>query len=233
MINKILLIFISLSSVAFPRPESKLPSSPVTMDKSSEYAELYNELDNTVSIPSYEVFSLAVKGYQNLKKTDNITKNILTIIDLSLASTEKRLWVIDMDNRKILFNDLVAHGKNSGDNLAGRFSNQRNSNMSSLGFYITGSTYSGCHGLSLLLDGKDKDYNNNARDRAIVVHGAAYVSNEYIKKYGRIGRSFGCPALSLESYQSIINAISGGSCMFIYYPDEDFIKKSNVLNGIV
>jgi hypothetical protein len=137
-----------------------------------------------------------------------------------------------MDSKKVLFHDLVAHGRNSGDNFAGKFSNTPNSNMSSLGFYVTGDTYTGKHGLSLYLNGMDPDFNDKARERSIVIHGADYVSQNFIRKYGRLGRSFGCPALSMESYKSIIDTICQGSCLFIYYPDEGFVRQSTVLNSI-
>ncbi|HLN54591.1 MAG TPA: murein L,D-transpeptidase catalytic domain family protein [Bacteroidales bacterium] len=209
-------------------------NAPVfTRDETPEQQIVYNELIslNSPDVPSYEVFELAYRGYNNLMKKQAFSKNILSIADFSKPSTEKRLWVIDMNTRKILFHDFVAHGRNSGENFAGKFSNSPNSNMSSLGFYITGETYSGKHGLSLYLNGKDPQFNDKARERAIVIHGADYVSQDYIKKYGRLGRSFGCPALSMDSYQSIIGTIEQGSCLFIYYPDEEFVKKSKWLNS--
>lgn len=138
--------------------------------------------------------------------------------------------MIDLQNKKILFNDLVAHGKNSGGVYAQNFSNTENTYMSSLGFYLTGNTYHGKHGLSLILEGMDKDYNDNARNRAIVMHGANYVSNDFIKKYGRLGRSFGCPSLPPGIYKKVIDTIRDGSCLFIYYPDKNFLAKSQVLN---
>jgi hypothetical protein len=196
------------------------------------YHMIYDEIasDSASALPTYEVFELALKGYNNLKNSNSLKKNILTIADLSLPSDKKRLWVIDMDNKKVLFNDLVAHGRNSGENLAAKFSNNPESNMSSLGFYITGSTYTGKHGLSMFLDGLENEFNSNARQRAIVVHGADYVSDDFIRKYGRLGRSFGCPALSTSIITSVINTISGGSCLFIYYPDQNYLSRSNVLN---
>lgn len=205
----------------------------VTGKETPEQQIVYNELKtmNSTDVPSYEVFELAYRGYSNLMKKQAFSKNILSIADFSKPSTEKRLWVIDMNTRKILYNDFVAHGRNSGENFAGKFSNTPNSNMSSLGFYITGETYSGKHGLSLYLNGQDPQFNDKARERAIVIHGADYVSPEYIQKYGRLGRSFGCPALSMESYRSIIGTIEQGSCLFIYYPDKEFIKKSMWLNS--
>jgi hypothetical protein len=187
--------------------------------------------DSLAVPPSRAIFALAMKGYGNMKKS-GVTKNVLSIIDFSLPSTQKRLWVIDVENKKILFHELVAHGRNTGDNNAGKFSNIPESNMSSLGFFLTGETYTGKHGLSLYLDGLDGEFNNNARSRAIVIHGADYVSEDFIRTNGRLGRSFGCPALSTGSCKTIIETISNGSCLFIYYPDDEYLKKSTVLNQL-
>jgi hypothetical protein len=186
---------------------------------------------DSLVLPSPDIFTLAMRGYEKLQKS-GIRKDILSIIDFSIPSTEKRLWVIDVENRKVLFHELVAHGRNTGDNVADKFSNIPNSNMSSLGFYLTGETYTGRHGLSLYLDGMDSEFNNNARARAIVIHGADYVSEDFIRTNGRLGRSFGCPALSTESYKTIIETICNGSCLFIYFPDEEYLKKSTVLNQL-
>jgi hypothetical protein len=195
-------------------------------------SDIYDALAaDSLVLPSHDIFTLAIRGYEKLKKS-GIRKDILSIIDFSIPSTEKRLWIIDIENKKVLFHELVAHGRNTGDNVAGKFSNIPNSNMSSLGFYLTGETYTGKHGLSLYLDGMDSEFNNNARSRAIVIHGADYVSEDFIKTYGRLGRSFGCPALSTGSYKTIIETISDGSCLFIYYPDDEYLKKSMVLNQL-
>lgn len=229
-------IIIFLLLILLSRPDGT--ESPQTgpgrnLAGSDDYGLLYNDLlaHDSLNLPSFEVFSLALTGYNKLSARSQIRKNILTIIDFSKSSCEKRLWVIDMVNRKVLFNELVAHGRNSGDNFATRFSNNPNTNMSSLGFYITGETYTGKHGLSLSINGMDRDFNNNARERAIVIHGADYVSQDYIRKYGRIGRSFGCPSLGLDCFRPVIETISEGSCLFIYYPDGEFLKKSSVLNS--
>src|SRR5690554_5540690 len=151
------------------------------------YAEITTA--NQADLPSEEVFALAYKGYNALKKDAGLLKkDVITVIDFSLPSTEKRLWIIDLATRKVLVNDYVAHGRNSGDNEAVSFSNTTGSNKSSIGFYLTGETYRGKHGLSLRLEGLDEAYNSNARSRAIVMHGADYVSARFIKKYGRLGR---------------------------------------------
>lgn len=156
----------------------------------SIYSELRSEELN------YQVFLEAYKGYLTFHKNGQIEKmNVITIIDFDKSSDEKRFFVVDIEARKILVNSYVAHGQNTGGLNATRFSNDPNSHQSSLGFYLTDKTYHGKHGLSLRLDGLDKGINNNARKRNIVVHSADYVSEEFIAKYNRLGRSWGCPAL--------------------------------------
>lgn len=207
-------------------------TSEVSTEMFEDYAaNLYDEIGLTnQSYPSYDVFAMALKGYQNLKASEKVNKDILTVIDFSRSSNEKRLWVIDLNTRRVLFNDYVAHGRNSGNEFAKKFSNRSQSYMSSIGFYVTGETYHGKHGLSLRLDGMDREYNHNARNRAIVMHGADYVSEDFIKKHGRLGRSFGCPSVSMDIYKDVIDTIREGSLLFIYYPDHDFPTRSAVLN---
>jgi hypothetical protein len=163
---------------------------------------------------SYEIFNKALLGYNQY---ENIwKKNILTIIDFSKPSTENRFFVIDIEKRQLLYSCFVAHGKNSGENYATSFSNEPESLQSSLGFYLTAETYVGDNGYSLKLDGLEKGINDNAREREIVIHGADYVSQKFIDQYGRLGRSWGCPALPLEISKEVIDKISEGSCLYIY-----------------
>jgi len=175
-----------------------------------------------VSKPDYEVFKKALTGFLNLKATDNIKKNLLTIIDFSISSTLDRMWIIDMNKMKVVHVSLVAHGKNSGEEFASHFSNSPASHQSSLGFYVTGGTYFGNHGISLILDGVEPGINDKAHERAIVMHGADYVSSRFIHDYGRLGRSFGCPSIPLEDHERIINLLSGRSCIYIHYPDNNY-----------
>lgn len=233
LITFFLILFSKAAGTEIIQPGSEISGIDRNITGSNYTGMLYNNLSvhNSLGMPSYEVFSLALAGYNKLSGRSEIRKNMLTIIDFSKSSCEKRLWVIDLDTRKVLFNELVAHGRNSGDNYASRFSNDPNTNMSSLGFYITGETYTGKHGLSLSINGMDRDFNNNARERAIVIHGADYVSEDYIRKYGRIGRSLGCPSLGPGCFRPVIETISEGSCLFIYYPDGEYLKKSTVLNS--
>lgn len=195
---------------------------------------LFDELiiTNPLNMPSEEVFTIAYKGYNSLKMVPGtVKKEIITVIDFSLPSTEKRLWIIDLDSKKVLFNHYVAHGRNSGDDVAALFSNESGSYMSSIGFFITGETYHGKHGLSLRLEGMDDGFNSNARKRSIVMHGADYVSDDFIEKYGRLGRSLGCPSVSMEIHEQVIEAIKEGSALFIYYPDPEYMEKSQMLNS--
>jgi hypothetical protein len=155
-----------------------------------------------------------------LKEKGLVTKDILTLIDFSKSSNTKRLWVIDLTTNEVLFNTLVAHGKNTGEEFANYFSNKAESFQSSLGFYATAEVYIGKHGLSLRLDGLQKGLNDKARERAVVVHGADYVSESFIKNHKRLGRSQGCPALPVEMNKKIINVIKERSCLFIYHPSK-------------
>jgi hypothetical protein len=180
---------------------------------------LYHELNaNSFELPSFEVFNTALNGFYYLKNKGVIQKNILTLVDFSLSSNTKRLWVIDLDKETVLFQTLVAHGRNTGEEFATTFSNNAESFKSSIGFYATGEIYNGKHGLSLKLDGLEKGLNDKARERAVVIHGANYVSESFIKQNKRLGRSQGCPAIPVEINEKIITVIQDKSCLFIYHP---------------
>lgn len=181
---------------------------------------------------SYEVFKKAYKGYLNLQQAGklNPSKNIITIIDFSLSSTQKRMWVIDLKQRKVLINDYVAHGQGSGMEYATSFSNIENSHQSSLGFYVTGEIYSGEHGASLRLHGLDNNYNTAAFDRAIVIHGADYVDANLIKSQNRMGRSWGCPAVSNQIVSKLITTINDGTCLFVFAQDKKYLASAYWLN---
>lgn len=163
------------------------------------------------------VFEKAITGFLNLKSKNhlNSNKDILTVVDFSKSSKEKRMWIIDLKNKMILLNTYVAHGQGSGDDMATNFSNVAESHQSSLGFFVTNEIYQGKHGLSLKLDGVDIGINHLARERAIVVHGADYVSENFISKHGRLGRSFGCPAVPVELNKTVIDLIKDKTCLFI------------------
>lgn len=181
---------------------------------------------------NFDVFDTAFTGFENLKKAGHLTENsrYLVICDFSLSSNKKRLWVIDMVEHKVVYNTLVSHGKGTGEEFAEKFSNIEGSHQSSLGFYITETTYNGSNGYSLLLNGMDKGYNDAAMQRAIVMHGADYVSEAFIKSQKRLGRSWGCPAVSREIAVDLINLIKEKNCLFIYYPDQNYLSQSQWLS---
>ncbi|MCX6300960.1 MAG: murein L,D-transpeptidase catalytic domain family protein [Bacteroidia bacterium] len=154
---------------------------------------------------------------------------MITIIDFSKPSVQERFFVIDLESKQVLYKSLVAHGKNSGENLAESFSNDSRSLKSCLGFFITAETYVGKHGYSLRLDGLEPGINDNARTRTIVIHGADYVSTDFANQYGRLGRSWGCPALPINNSKEIIDKISKGSCIFVYGNDPEYLKVSKIL----
>lgn len=160
-----------------------------------------------------------------------VEPGILSIIDYSLPSTEPRLWVFDVPRGELLYHELVAHGVNTGENLATEFSNRHGSRQSSLGLYLTAGTYVGRNGYSLKLHGLEEGFNHHAWDRAIVLHGAWYVSEEFSKKHGRLGRSWGCPAVESEIAKPLIDKIKNGTLLFIYYPHDDWLEASTFLNG--
>lgn len=192
---------------------------------------IYNRLNsNHFALPKLESFTEALKGFYLLKEKGLISKNILTLIDFSMSSNSKRLWVIDLTTNTILYNSLVAHGRNTGNEFASSFSNSAESYKSSLGFYATGEIYSGKHGKSLKLDGLEKGINSNARARAVVIHGAKYVSRSFIQNNKRLGRSLGCPALPLELTDKIIQTIKDKSCLFIYYPSDSYKMASKLVS---
>lgn len=175
---------------------------------------------------NWRAFRQAVVGYD---KIENRKRDILTLIDFSRPSTEERLYVFDMKQRKMLFSSVVSHGKNSGENYATSFSNEYGSYKSSLGFYLTESTYQGKNGYSLVLNGLEKGINDRARERAIVMHGAAYADPSAVGKGGRLGRSFGCPAVPQKLSRPIIDTIKGGSVIYIYAETPDYLVHSSVL----
>jgi len=180
---------------------------------------VYSHLNaNNCSLPNIITFSKALEGFYDLKSKGKIARDIITVIDFSMSSNTKRLWVIDLTTNTILYNSLVAHGRNTGDEFAKSFSNSAESYKSSLGFYATGEIYNGKHGMSLKLDGLEKGVNDNARNRAVVMHGADYVAESFIKNNHRLGRSLGCPAIPPAMTKEIVNAIKGKSCLFIYHP---------------
>lgn len=215
-------------------PTQNLVLTSESKSTASYAEEIYNAIgfDNINQLQS-DVFTKAYLGFTNLKKEGKLDEdsNLLTICDFSLSSAEKRLWIIDLNEKKVLFNSLVAHGKNTGEEFAQKFSNTESSLQSSLGFYITETTYNGSNGYSLKLLGMDSGYNDAALQRAIVMHGADYVSEDFIKNQKRLGRSWGCPAVPRALAEPIINTIKGKNCLFIYYPDSQYLSSSKWLKA--
>jgi L,D-transpeptidase catalytic domain len=196
----------------------------------SNKVSVYDSLQLDALGLSKQAYDYAVRGFKSLRSMGKLTNDsIISIIDFSLSSAKKRLFVIDIKNYKVLYNTYVAHGRNSGAEYAKQFSNNPKSKKSSLGFYITGNTYEGEHGYSLHLEGEEKGINDNAFKRAIVIHCADYVNENYIRSKGYIGRSLGCPAIPEQIYKPIIDEIKDGSCLFLYSPNQYYLSHSRFL----
>lgn len=228
----IVAVFLSLGFHSFKTEETRnkqentAPKDSITtLPELSETQKLYDSL-NLQSILNYEAFEQAMVGYKTIPAKN---KGILTVIDFTLPSTEKRMYVLDMKNKKLLFHTIVSHGRNSGEKYATRFSNKHGSFQSSLGFYLTDATYHGGNGYSLRLAGLEPGINDQAMARAVVIHGADYCSEKVIRATGRLGRSYGCPALPRELNKPIIDAIKNGSLLFIYAGNEEYVASSKVL----
>ncbi|MGZ8553713.1 MAG: murein L,D-transpeptidase catalytic domain family protein [Chitinophagaceae bacterium] len=198
--------------------------------KLSPGVSIYDSLMLDQSGLSLDAFVNAKKGWEKLRSQGKLANgSLITIVDFSQSSKSKRLYILDMENYKVLFNTLVAHGKNTGKEWATNFSNRLSSYKSSPGFYVTGETYMGSNGYSLKLDGMENGINDKALQRAIVMHGANYVDESYISSLGFIGRSHGCPAIPVKQAKSIINTIKGGTCLYIHVPDQKYLSHSALL----
>lgn len=223
-----------LSSIGFSHaavlPESGEWNPPkVVLDDFSAYSK---DLYTTLNEPAldFKAFETALKGFVKLQLEDKILNTeYLTVIDMSRSANEPRFFVINLSEKRVEHKSVVAHGRNSGGEFARHFSNKEGSFKTSLGFYRTAETYHGKHGLSLRLDGLEKS-NNNARERAIVIHAADYVSHNFIEKFGRLGRSLGCPSLPKEGYDQIVESIKEGTLLFIYFPEEHYLSNSPIAN---
>lgn len=248
----ILITIIAVSAVSFSFVNKQPVTVPSTMTKrtvakstSTKEAESHNHKNEVESLSSalYEnlklnkkgmskyAFDVAVKGYLTLKEQGKLRNtDLLTIVDLSQSSRKRRFYLIDMENIQLLENTFVAHAKNSGVDMAKEFSNIVGSEKTSLGFYVTKGTYTGKHGLSLRLAGLEKEFNDNAEERAIVVHGADYVNAGRVQS-AFMGRSQGCPAVPMDDYVQVINKIKNGSALFIYSPDANYLNRSPLLNS--
>ena len=193
---------------------------------------LYDQINLKELGLTKKAFEYALKGYYYLLDHHWLSKtNILSICDLSQSSRNKRLYVLDLEQRTVLINTYVAHGRNSGTEYARSFSNNPSSHKSSLGFYVTGETYYGDNGLSLKIRGMERGFNDKANGRNIVVHGSEYIGPDFLRMNGFGGRSYGCPAVPADEAPQVIDFIKEGSCLFIYHPTKKYITRSKILNG--
>jgi len=191
--------------------------------------EMYREMNEDEM--SFKAFQIALRGYHKLLHQGKLkNKQYLTVIDFTKSANQDRMFVINMDSKTIIHKCLVAHGMKTGGEFAQDFSNEDGSHKSSFGFYQVNETYNGRHDLSIKLDGMEY-CNDNARSRGVVIHSAEYVSEEYVGSNGRLGRSYGCPAVSEKNYKEVVKLISGGSCLYIYYPDRHYLRKSRYANA--
>ena len=244
------LVFISLvcicvftSIIAANKPHSDLKSTDIERkavltgtDNSPEINYWIDSLYSTMNLSAAGLtraaFFDACKGYEYLISQNKIQRaGLLTVCDYSQNSSKKRLYVLDLNAGKILFNTYVSHGRNSGNDYATSFSNREDSYKSSLGFLITAETYIGDNGYSMRLDGIEKGFNDNVRNRAIVMHGSDYVGSNRALNGIMMGRSFGCPAVPASEVRTIIDCIKSGSCVFNFYPDKSYVKNSKILNA--
>jgi hypothetical protein len=196
-----------------------------------EASSLYDQINLQQMGLTKKAFEYALKGYNYLMQHHWLTKtNILSICDLSQSSRNKRLYVVDLEQKTVLINTYVAHGRNSGGEFAKFFSNSPSSHKTSLGFYVTQDTYYGANGLSLKIRGMEKGINDRANGRNIVVHGSEYVGPDFLQMNQYCGRSYGCPAIPAAESEEIIDTIKDGTCLFIYHPTKKYIARSKILN---
>ena len=206
---------------------------PNAIDASASVSFTRADFDSTsIGNIETEVFKMALDAASCAVRTGAVSApETLTVIDYSKPSSERRLWVFDLKAKELVYEELVAHGQGSGANMATQFSNEPETHRSSIGLFVTGETYTGRNGYSLRLDGLDAGFNDNARARAIVVHGAPYVNTEFAAAHGRLGRSWGCPAVSDAVARSLIDRIKGGGLVFAYYPDQRWLQTSPYVGG--
>lgn len=202
------------------------PIPAATAEQKAAIKSVYQTAQLKAYLP-FETFSQAMLGWYHIPHQNS---DWLIVIDFSQPSNKKRCFVVNVKEKKLAFRCLVAHGKNSGSKQASKFSNTPNSKQSSLGFYLTAETYQGKHGYSLRLDGLEPKFNSKARERAIVIHSADYVSADFVKKNGQLGRSWGCPTLPTNLSKSIIDTIRNGAVLFIYANDKQYEQQSNYLS---
>jgi hypothetical protein len=226
-----------MSSMAFSAHsgggEGDTPTAEISVEVKQQVFDnfaqgIYENLNDTAL--DYEVFVYGLKGYWLLKGRDKLQNDrYLTVVDFRKSANDERLFVIDLEAHRIVMKTYCAHGMNTGGEYAKHFSNIENSSQSSLGFYVTDVSYKGRNGYSLRLNGQERNYNSNARSRSVVMHGADYASEEFIKKNGRLGRSQGCTAIPPKLNREVIDLIKGKSCLFIYAPDRSYTRHSRFI----
>lgn len=221
----IYLIFILFPIINQAGSEKLIPTG-------EEKSDVYTVLHLSELGLSHEVFQLALTGHNKLEAAGQLKNpGVLTIVDFSQSSKNKRMYIIDLIKDSLLYNTYVAHGRNTGEEYARNFSNESGTHKSSLGFYITENPAMGATvGLSLIIKGVEKGFNDKALERAIIIHGADYATEDFIRKNGRLGRSYGCPSVPPDLIKPVSETMKGGSCLFIYYPDSNYRKKSALLN---
>jgi hypothetical protein len=220
-------LFTSFSNNTLTEKRDLATITENTVAPKSDYLDLYNSFGLAETI-QFKAFEQAMQGWEKINAKN---KNIITIIDFSLPSTEKRMVVLDLSKKQVLFHTIVSHGRNSGEKYATSFSNKHSSYQSSLGFYLTENTYMGGNGFSLRLEGLEKGINDQAKARAVVIHGADYCSEAIIKSTGRLGRSYGCPALPREINEDVINTIKDGTLLYIYADNQEYMASSKYINS--
>ena len=235
LFSTVLIFFVAGMLFAAPERDKNIIATTIdnTESNTNSMFAVYDTLQLETLGLSREAFEKAMQGYNYLLASGKIiNQDIISIIDFSLPSDKKRLFVIDLKEGELVYNTFVAHGKRSGTKLATQFSNKKESNKSSLGFYVTGETYNGHHGYSLRLEGEEKGINDNALNRGIVMHSASYVDEKIIEGQGYIGRSLGCPAIPSNVYKQVIGTIRNGTCLFIYSPDKYYASHSKIITQV-
>lgn len=231
-----LVILLFLISGFSTYSHSAFAANEIEMQQQSKTERYIQYVYDRIKFPKnhqlkFDAFRNGFYGYLAMIESGQIKRGAtLTICDFNLSSNQKRLWVMDIQNKKVLFNSLVAHGVGTGDEFAVNFSNVQDSHQSSLGFYKTAETYTGSNGYSLRLQGLDGNFNNKAYERDIVIHGAGYVSEEFAQANQRIGRSYGCPALPVDVAPKVIDRIKNDQCFFIYRSSKEYLKNSTWLS---
>jgi L,D-transpeptidase catalytic domain len=224
-----------LGPVCAGRAESAGPGRHKSEERAAfagEVTALYEQINLKELGLTRKAFEYALKGYYYLLNHHRLNRaNILSICDFSQSSRNKRLYVLDLDQKTVLVNTYVAHGRNSGTEFARSFSNNPSSHKSSLGFYVTEDVYYGNNGLSLKICGMERGFNDKANGRNIVIHGSEYVGPDFLQMNHFCGRSYGCPAIPADETETVIDAIKGGSCLFIYHPTRKYISRSKILNS--